>query len=358
MRRKQNFQTIAWFWDLYNRDRLNLDPPYQRRSVWNQAYRDYFIDTLLLEYPAPAIFLYEDITPDGRSKYHVVDGKQRLTAIFDFVNDRFPVPPNAEIGELRGAYFRDIPDQRKRAFWGYQFSVEYVPTEDETVINNVFDRINRNTAKLSNQELRHARFNGEFITAAGEFADEAIGLLGERFPNIATRSRRQMKDVELIAELMLLLEVGPRGYSSLELDEAFLVRDDEWPHKDEVLRRLRAAFTVIRRLTEGDDGQSLVRTRLRNQADFYSLVGAIDRVLVSGVLPEIDEWRQALIAFASGADSEDGRVRDRGLRLYYEAARSASNDTGPRQTRVDLVSRLLQGQLLVEPHDDNPQPDP
>jgi hypothetical protein len=60
MRRKQNFQTIAWFWDLRQRDRLDMDPPYQRRSVWNQAFKNYFIDTVLLEYPAPAIFLYED----------------------------------------------------------------------------------------------------------------------------------------------------------------------------------------------------------------------------------------------------------------------------------------------------------
>ena len=65
MVRKQNFQTIAWFWDLYQRDRLDLDPPYQRRSVWNQNYKNYFIDTILLGYPAPAIFLNEEISPDG-----------------------------------------------------------------------------------------------------------------------------------------------------------------------------------------------------------------------------------------------------------------------------------------------------
>ncbi len=43
MKRKQNFQTISWFWDLYTRDKLDLEPPYQRRSVWNREFKDYFV---------------------------------------------------------------------------------------------------------------------------------------------------------------------------------------------------------------------------------------------------------------------------------------------------------------------------
>src|SRR5215471_11342747 len=99
---KSNSQTISWFWDLYNRKLLDLNPPYQRRSVWNQGYRDYFIDTILLEYPAPAIFLYQHIEPSGLTRYFVVDGKQRLATIFAFVSDEFPVADDAELTELRG----------------------------------------------------------------------------------------------------------------------------------------------------------------------------------------------------------------------------------------------------------------
>ena len=54
--RRQNFQTISWFSDIHRRTLLNLEPPYQRRSVWNQAYKNEFVDTVLLQYPAPAIF--------------------------------------------------------------------------------------------------------------------------------------------------------------------------------------------------------------------------------------------------------------------------------------------------------------
>src|SRR5438874_2329244 len=90
--RRQSVQSIAWFWDQFKRNLLDLDPSYQRRSVWNQSFKDFFIDTVLLKYPAPAIFLYEDIRPDGTATYHVVDGKQRLTTLFEFASDQFPVP--------------------------------------------------------------------------------------------------------------------------------------------------------------------------------------------------------------------------------------------------------------------------
>ena len=85
MIRKSNFQTLAWLFDIYRRGLLDLDPPYQRRSVWNQPFRDFFVDSVLNNYPCPAIFLYEQITPEGVASYKVVDGKQRLITLFEFV---------------------------------------------------------------------------------------------------------------------------------------------------------------------------------------------------------------------------------------------------------------------------------
>ena len=125
--RRQTTQSIAWFWDLYRRDLLELDPPYQRRSVWTQRYRDYFIDTILLNYPAPEVFLFEDIDADGITNYSVVDGKQRLSTIFDFLSNRFSVSDIASISRLRGLYFADFDPDSRRKFYSYQFSIEILP---------------------------------------------------------------------------------------------------------------------------------------------------------------------------------------------------------------------------------------
>lgn len=76
LKRNSATQSIAWFVDLAHSDQLDLEPPYQRRSVWNLDYRRYFIDSILKNFPSPAIFLDVEITALGRAIYHVVDGKQ------------------------------------------------------------------------------------------------------------------------------------------------------------------------------------------------------------------------------------------------------------------------------------------
>ena len=342
MLRKQNFQTIAWFWDLYNRKLLDLDPPYQRRSVWNQSYRDFYVDTVLLGYPSPALFLFERISPEGQATYFVVDGKQRLSTLFGFIKNEFPIYDNATRTALRGLFFRELSDDVKRDFWSYQFTVEYLPSDEEGVINNIFDRINRNTARLTPQELRHARFNGVFITKVEDAAERMIRELGDNFPSIGAQQKRQMKDVELTASLLLLLEEGPQGYSAAQLDKEFSERDDEWIRAEEILGQFDATLGKLRKLLTTATGKSLPTTRLRNQADFYSLFGALASI------PDNVNWEKVathLKQFVDWVSNEEMRNNDERALAYFEAARSASNDAGPRKTRIEILGSVIREAL-------------
>src|SRR5690606_20169724 len=145
--------------DLYTRKLLDMDPPYQRKSVWTDKYRADFVDTVLMDYPAPAIFLFEKIEEEGPARYAVVDGKQRLTTVFDFINNKFPVGNQSILENHRGLTYEQLPKDARLAMLRYRFSVEYLPSENEAEISNIFDRLNRNVKKLTAQELRHARFD-------------------------------------------------------------------------------------------------------------------------------------------------------------------------------------------------------
>jgi len=339
-----NRQTISWFVDLHRRELLELDPPYQRRSVWTQRYREDFIETVLLGYPAPSLFLYEEIKDDGSTNYAVVDGKQRLTTLFAFVDGEFStrdestaLPPPE-----RGCYFSDLDSSVKQRFWSYEFTVEYLPSTDESLLTEVFDRINRNVAKLTRQELRHARYGeGVFARAVEALESEMRGLINtSNFPRIVESSRRQMKDVELVATLVLLIENGPESTSQDDLDAVFAKRDDEWERQTEVAERLRTAFRFIGRLVESQ--QEVATSRLRNQGDFYALVGAVDRVAQRGDLPDPASAAEALRTFADEA-AEGASSTDERARRYYEAARAAANDTRQREVRIELLEEFLVG---------------
>lgn len=344
MNRRQNFQTIAWFKDLYKRDLLNLDPPYQRRSVWTQSFKDYFIDTLLLQYPAPTVFLYEEISNDGVTQYNVVDGKQRLSTIFDFIEDKFPVSENAIISENRGLFFSELSSDVKTKFWSYSFSVEYLPTNDETIINNIFDRINRNVAKLTSQELRHAKYSGEFINTCEELTEYMLTVFPDYFPQIAKKSMSQMKDVELVSQILLRFESEPKGYNTDELDFEFSIRDDEWQLKDEISQRFKNAVVTIKSLIDSDESDAIIRSRFKNQADFYTLIGSIDILLRQGNLPAINILKERIINFINYEVVDDS---DQNIKDYYEYVRAASNRTLARKEREKILIKVLLGEIIL-----------
>ncbi len=341
-KRRQNFQTISWFWDIYQRGLLDLNPRYQRRSVWSQEFKDYFIDTILLNYPAPAIFLYEEIEPSGFAKYSVVDGKQRLTTIFDFVENKFPVSSEAEQANLRGKFFSNLDDDDKVNLWNYQFSVEYIPTKEESIINNIFDRINRNVSNLTPQELRHARLSGLFISCAEDLSEVFGGELPSNFPRFNAKSRRPMKDVEFTAQLLLLLEVGPKDYSTDELDDAFAERDIIWDEKNEIeslFRRVIISIKDVIKITLID----LTRTRLHNQADFYSLFGAIGILMKEEKLPPVEKYADSITRFIKIVEDSGTRSSNKRATDYFEAATGASTDTPKRIKRIELVKSVILG---------------
>ena len=97
MYRRPSTQDISWFLDLFDRKQLDLEPPYQRKSVWSPKDKKFFIDTIFRNYPSPAIFLHKSINDQGQSLYHVVDGKQRLSTIIDFVQDKIKI--DVEFGD-------------------------------------------------------------------------------------------------------------------------------------------------------------------------------------------------------------------------------------------------------------------
>lgn len=102
----------------------------------------------------------------------MVDGKQRIESILEFINGKIALPDDFRDVRLNGKYFSELSSEDKRRFWSYVISVEYLQDADEEEIDQSFDRLNRNVLKLTPQELRHARFDGRFIRLVTELAED------------------------------------------------------------------------------------------------------------------------------------------------------------------------------------------
>src|ERR1035441_777137 len=162
MQRRPSTQDITWILDLHHNKQLDLNPPYQRRSVWTRKDKQYFLDTIFRNYPSPAIFLHKTIDDAGKATYHVVDGKQRTQTILEFASNKLRLASTYGDNRLDGKKWSDLEGEQalKQRFWNYQITVEMIDIVEGTVVNEVFDRLNRNSRKLTAQELRHAKFDG------------------------------------------------------------------------------------------------------------------------------------------------------------------------------------------------------
>lgn len=337
MERKINVQNLAWFWDLYQRGILDLNPDYQRRSVWPASYKDFYIDTVLNVYPCPAIFLYEEISEDGNLKYSVVDGKQRLTTLFEFIEGKFATSEELTKVNLREKYFSDLDSTVKKKFWGYQFGVEYLPSSEQEVIKNIFDRINRNVSKLSQQELRHAKYEGPFLEKCEELADK---IFHKKYlisiPRISPKALRQMGDVEQIANLLLLVEEGPQYYSQDDLDTEFSKREEDWEAEDDVVAKFEDIIDFIKELINTDD--SFRGSRVKNKIDFYSLVGALADLDLSTL--DATTVKDKLLSFYTEVDNSTGDTSD-DFSKYLKAVKSSSNVQSSKITRIDILKSVI-----------------
>lgn len=81
---QQNPKTIQDLVNLYENHQLNLEPGFQRMSVWKERDRAKLMDSIIRNYPLPAIFLYRN-QQDGDVVYDVIDGKQRIETFLMFM---------------------------------------------------------------------------------------------------------------------------------------------------------------------------------------------------------------------------------------------------------------------------------
>ncbi|QLH08564.1 DUF262 domain-containing protein [Candidatus Nitrosotenuis sp. DW1] len=223
MERRPTMQDITWFLDLHRQGQLDLDPPYQRRSVWTPTDREYFLDTIFKNYPCPAIFLHKETDDVGKTTYHVVDGKQRLQTILMFKDNEVSIGKKFGDVNFVGKKFEDLsPDQKKR-FWDYVIIVDFV-NPNSGLINEVFDRLNRNARNLNEQELRHAKYDGWFINEVEKEAENGFWEIVK----ISTKTKsKRMKDIQFISELlMVIIEKKIIGFDQNHIDTIYAKYND------------------------------------------------------------------------------------------------------------------------------------
>lgn len=179
---KQTWSILEIFQKIKDK-KLILDPNYQRREIWKDDKKTAFIESLYMEIMIPPIYVVEIPGDDllSENKYEVVDGKQRLTAVLDFINGKLV------LAEKSLEYYKDI-------FGGKTFlEIKEIDSEQTTqmlssvldiyVITanspeftkyDIFARLNKGAEKLKVNEIRRAIYRSDVTNTIEEFINDRV----------------------------------------------------------------------------------------------------------------------------------------------------------------------------------------
>jgi hypothetical protein len=347
-------RNISWFLDIYQNGQLNLNPSYQRRSVWTLKDRKFFLDTIFRNYPSPAIFIHKEVNEKaGNLLYHVVDGKQRLETVIRFIQNDITIDKGYGDTKLNGKRWKEIEGdpELKRRFQEYTMPVEFIEVVDGNYVNEVFDRLNRNSRRLERQELRHAKYDGWFITTAEAEAEknewERLGVV--------TKARvKRMKDVQFISELLIvILKNRIDGFDQDYLDDIYAEYDSPYEsikgfNEDDFNNRLLLTKNYLLKM---EDCNSVVTKYAKGFANFYSLWAFIALNQARLLSPEILSERYS--SFISKVDilskekNPERFLKDHEDESYYKAyvyfrnLIQSSSDQAQREARNKVLESVL-----------------
>jgi hypothetical protein len=136
------------------RSKIDTNPDYQRPSVWSTSQKQLLMDTILQGYDIPKIYIRK-VSSD---KYEVVDGQQRLRAIWSFINNEFRLGKETDSIKginVAGKYYNELPIDVRSDFDIYPLDVIVISDSDEEEVREMFLRLQNGTT-LKAQEKRNA----------------------------------------------------------------------------------------------------------------------------------------------------------------------------------------------------------
>lgn len=284
-------EKISELYGKYKKGNLQLQPFFQRNLVWTQKAKSQFIESILLNLPISEVYLYED--ESGRLS--VIDGQQRLSTIFHFLDGQFTLDGLEKLEHLNG---ENIDFDEKEIFLNsYIYYVKMDKNVPREEIIDTYSRINRYTVNLNAQELRRAAYNeSDFLKLSEELAQLEFFQYGRFFTE---RKRERMNDVEFISELVAFQLEGVQDKKN-KLDDFYcnyMTLENFHLEKTNfisIIAEIESIFNFDtyfkdekKKYNGNNAAKNLGLTRFRQQADFYTLFMLVKNILNTGITFDI-----------------------------------------------------------------------
>ena len=314
---------------------IDLLPKYQRRERWEIERQSELIESFLLNVPVPPIYLAEE----DYGVYSIIDGKQRITAVSDYLNNAFTLRGLEEFSDLNGARFRDLPRTLQNALKvrPYLRVITLLKQSHPRLKYEVFIRLNRGGIRLNNQEIRNVAFRGALNDAIYESSANGLLRSALKIDGPKAPAFQQMQDAEYVLRFLTLLSTWSSfsGSLSRSMDDFMITNQNiEGAGLNNLILPFGSAIERVA-LLWGDvafqrwDGQ---RWRQQSLAGLYDAEMIASSLLTSAQIAAVSRKRDDIVEATKNLFSDSD---------FEEAVRLGTNTPSRIKYRIERVYNML-----------------
>jgi len=322
---KEDPVSVFQFIRKYKQGDLITDPEFQRKLVWKIEQQSRFIESVIMNFPLPPFYINQ--RKDG--KYLIIDGLQRTTALYSYLQDEFELKGLLALPQLNGKTFSNLEAQLRAKIEDKKLLLYILkPSVPPSVIYDLFNRINTGGTALNRQEVRNCIFLGKSTRLLKELSEEEYFRRAIDYGIKDTRMKDGEAILRFLAFTIFNYESDYKGDMSAFLERAMVEINKM---DDRHLNELKIKFKRVMGLTYNffgntnfryPKGQNRGRINIAmfesisffflNQTDEY-LMGNKEKIKENyQILLKDSEYADA-VGFATGGQL---RVRNRFRRVF------------------------------------------
>lgn len=347
----RNSKKITSIYNEFKDGTLVVDRTYQRKTVWGPKDNIRLIETILLNLIIPEIYLWDfDTDPNtGATITHIVDGQQRINAIFDFIGGKYKLQKkyltdNVVLEKYSDKFFKDLDDETKKMIWSYEMSIINLDKDFSIEeVRKMFYRLNLTDYNLNEQEKRNS-LNSKFGEAAEKLANEKFW---EQYKVFSPRDVRRMQDIEYCSSILILAREGIIDQTKSErLDQIYKEFCEEYEDVYEDVEQVHNAMQLIKEVTQNVTNGFVTKkiqmyTLFSVMFDFYE--NKID--ITESEIQMFEVFAKCYIMFKNeydlqGKDDKEQKVIEY-LKKYKLASSEGVNKLGNRMIRFEVLKKIL-----------------
>lgn len=220
-----------------NQKRIILDSDFQRESVWKPMQKAELVESILMGLPLPIFYFNQD----KLGRLIVIDGRQRLTALFEYMSNAWALKGLKVLDELNGKKFQDLDPIVQAQIEDYQIQAHVIqPPTPDRIKFDIFDRVNRAGTQLNKQEIRNALYQGKATKLLNEIVQTKEF---ERATGKAFIKNARMKDKYLVLRFLAF---------ELYFSGEILEEGKNYVYKNDIDELLGLTMERINEMTDGE----------------------------------------------------------------------------------------------------------